>query len=67
MDNSNDSPLQQTERNETLLPVAVAIVLNRHRVSIKHCWNVNKINPMLAEIDKTLCFMPYCNYNSSLQ
>ncbi|MEH2423700.1 MAG: hypothetical protein V7K48_23165 [Nostoc sp.] len=30
MDNSNDSPLQQAKRDETLLCVAVAIVFNCH-------------------------------------
>lgn len=45
MDNSNDTPLQQAERDEPLLFVAITVILKRHRVSIKHCFSNPTGNP----------------------
>lgn len=66
MDNSDYSPLQQTERYKTLFSVAVAIVFNGYGISVEHGVNVNKINSVLVKISKTLFFIPFKLHHSTI-
>ena len=54
----NNSPIEETDRDETLLSVIPAIILECDRRSLEEYFDPNEVNTVFSEVRLALRFVP---------